>query len=1390
MKLLKNISLGAVSIAMSFGIVAIAQSTRNSSFVKGETTNYSLNLSSSNRVTSSGDHVMTSQTGGQVTFTYDNVSSSTSGHVTLNSTGSLKNKDVIHSITAFTAIYTGSIKVRTSYDANTWSSYFDIVSAREYQLGSNPYYIEFSAVNGAATFTNVNIKYSCLVNEDIPTGSASYEKVTNVSDLVVGSKVVITNTEAEYALSTTQNNNNRSAVEITSSQDKKTININEDVAELTLCSGSQTGTYAFYTGSGYLYAASSTSNYLRTETSLSDNSTFKIEYSSGTPTVTAQGLNSRNLLQFNPNNGSPIFSCYSNAQQDVTIYQCANAISAPNDEIGFIATDSKATTYKTSDTYADNNSLSVKALFTDGTQKDLTSGEYTLQMKNSGGEVVNMNKPFKYAGTYTLTVSYKSYISQNITLTVSGSTFTPIVDVAMDNIDGTFTTSDKFSDFISTNDWGTTVLYEDEEMDQIDYADFQDNNLTFALTNPSGITHDVNSPFGLEGEWKVRVSYSINSSVYDETTFNVSIVPVTTITLDHSSETIFVDDTIQLAVSSINPTDATHKEVTWSSTNSNVASVNNNGLVTGVSKGSCTIRATATDGSAVYGECAITVKENTTTKYMFSSKDWKATPADWSSGKAGGGYLNNGVQITEGASGANATSPISFTNVSKVIVTYCTNSKNGAGNIKITVGSTDIATKSVSSSGGTTARELEFVPSSPLTGKVKITVTCSTNSIYICACEIQTGEAVYPTSVALSATKTNIGVGETTTISATPTPSNASLNNETWSSSDSSVATVSNNGIVTGVKAGTATITYSVDGETAKVTNTISITVSNIAVTGVNVTPTTETISVNETLTLSATISPSNATNKNVTFSSADDDVATVNSSGLVTGVAPGIVNITVTTQDGGFTATASITVTEKEALAKTHIEQYYKDLCSNGWYDCDCTPTTAKPKILIIPVWFSNSSAYISASKKDTVRDDIRKAYLGTNDETGWRSVKTYYEELSNGATSLTGTVSEWYEITKSSYEITTTQKTSTLVTEATNWYFANHSDSRTNYDTDRNGYLDGVILIYGAPDHSALEGNDNLWAYCFWTQLRNKNISNPQVNPFFWASYDFMYNSTKAKTQTGSEYGSGDTSHCSIDAHTFIHEMGHMFGIDDYYDYSYDYKPAGAFSMQDYNVGCHDPYSVMAWGWADPYIPTESCEIELHPFQSSRELILLTPSWNSYNSPFDEYLLLELFTPTGLNKFDCDNKYYGSPQGPNAVGIRLWHVDSRLGYEKDDGYVYFWTTNAKYSSNVGLGLSNTYATADDGGSLFADSNTSDYYYFNLLQLIRNNTSETYKPTSNLSSSSLFTNGSSFTMSKYASQFRINGKLNQGVNLGWSFSVSITGSGANAVATVTCTKS
>lgn len=132
----------------------------------------------------------------------------------------------------------------------------------------------------------------------------------------------------------------------------------------------------------------------------------------------------------------------------------------------------------------------------------------------------------------------------------------------------------------------------------------------------------------------------------------------------------------------------------------------------------------------------------TTYSYKFTSKAWAATlnekEANWTSGKDGNGYSNNGVQVTTGVSGANATSPNEFINVSKIVVRYCTNSKAGNGTVTLKVGENQFGSQSISapSSGGTTEKSFEISTNTPLSGKVNISVTCSKNSIYIIGIDI------------------------------------------------------------------------------------------------------------------------------------------------------------------------------------------------------------------------------------------------------------------------------------------------------------------------------------------------------------------------------------------------------------------------------------------------------------------------------------------------------------------------------------------------------------------------------------------------------------------------------------------------------------------------------
>jgi hypothetical protein len=154
--------------------------------------------------------------------------------------------------------------------------------------------------------------------EDKPTTSGAVcVLVEDVANLHIGDQVVIAAAESDVALSTTQNNNNRGQVAIT--KKGNTIIINDDVQVLTLEEGNIDGTFAFYTGEGYLYAASSSSNHLKTQEELSDNSSWQITITDAVASVVAQGTNTRNVMQYNQN--SSLFSCYASAsQKPIAIY--------------------------------------------------------------------------------------------------------------------------------------------------------------------------------------------------------------------------------------------------------------------------------------------------------------------------------------------------------------------------------------------------------------------------------------------------------------------------------------------------------------------------------------------------------------------------------------------------------------------------------------------------------------------------------------------------------------------------------------------------------------------------------------------------------------------------------------------------------------------------------------------------------------------------------------------------------------------------------------------------------------------------------------------------------------------------------------------------------------
>ena len=163
---------------------------------------------------------------------------------------------------------------------------------------------------------------------DTPAGSTA-SLVTDASTLKAGDQIIIVASESAYALSTNQKTNNRGQAEVTKSEDGATVTYGEETQIITLEAGLTEGTFAFNVGSGYLYAASSSGNYLKTETTLSANSSWSVEIADGIAIVKAAGENSRNWLRHNVN--SSLFACYGSGsgQKDISIYKLGGVEEEP-----------------------------------------------------------------------------------------------------------------------------------------------------------------------------------------------------------------------------------------------------------------------------------------------------------------------------------------------------------------------------------------------------------------------------------------------------------------------------------------------------------------------------------------------------------------------------------------------------------------------------------------------------------------------------------------------------------------------------------------------------------------------------------------------------------------------------------------------------------------------------------------------------------------------------------------------------------------------------------------------------------------------------------------------------------------------------------------------------
>ena len=310
---------------------------------------------------------------------------------------------------------------------------------------------------------------------------------------------------------------------------------------------------------------------------------------------------------------------------------------------------------------------------------------------------------------------------------------------------------------------------------------------------------------------------------------------------------------------------------------------------------------------------------------------------------------------------------------------------------------------------------------------------------------------------------------------------------------------------------------------------------------------------------------------------------------------------------------------------------------------------------VFVVPFGFTDSSLESVQTAENIER--IRKTFFGTREEMqsvgGWYSMAEFYKTSSYGLSEFGGDViPTWcvYDGTASQFMSASGGNGGPFAANyARNWYKteydkANHgalgADAKpiTYYDADGDGFLDLVWVVYS---YKTVDTNF-WWAYVTYTG-NSASPSFPTVKTLGWASIDWM-----------------DKGFNGYDPHTFIHETGHTYGLDDYYDYNKAWAPMGGVDFMDHNLGDHCMFSKFTLGWTAPWVVDDDAIITLRPGTTTGDCFII-PSPNYNGTAFDEYIMVELMAPVGLAEQDYKNGYEGTT-GFSEPGLRITHVDARV--------------------------------------------------------------------------------------------------------------------------------
>lgn len=476
-----------------------------------------------------------------------------------------------------------------------------------------------------------------------------------------------------------------------------------------------------------------------------------------------------------------------------------------------------------------------------------------------------------------------------------------------------------------------------------------DTSVTWASLDPSVVTVDQNGlvTFVGPGETYVSVTSNADNSKVAYCKFHIT-QQVEGIKMDYDRLTLNVGDQSRLTAL-ITPDNATNKNVKWSSSNEAVVTVDSTGMLTAVGSGSATIIVQTEDGGYIdmtnvtvlqpvtsinLSETELSVKKGTV---LWLSAEVLPDTADnkkvtWSSSDTSLATVDQTGKVTTLAVGTVTISCVSEDNgtVAYCIIeitepvtgltlnTYYQEMVTGTKFVIVpTVLPNDAPDKSVTfmSSDPTIATVDENgVVSALVGGECQIVVTTNESGLKA-TCTIKVKE--YVESIKISGNPKNLNVNNSVNLKVIVGKETASNKAVVWRSSNTSIATVDQSGKVTGVKPGNVVITATAaDG--GGVSDSVVIRVIN-PVTSISLSKSKITVYVGDTYNLQATITPPNASIKNLVWTSDDESVAKVYSDGDVVGVTPGRTVVHATSTDGNEVV-ANCTVIVKEIIKASSI--------------------------------------------------------------------------------------------------------------------------------------------------------------------------------------------------------------------------------------------------------------------------------------------------------------------------------------------------------------------------------------------------------------------------------------------------------------------------------------